>query len=169
MKVRGIWDGEAEARLIADDIEAWAGSGRKYAHCAVLVRAAWQMRLFEERFIMLGIPYRVIGGPRFFERAEIRDAMAYLRLMRSESDDLAFERVINQPKRGVGATSLQKIQIAAREMERPLAYTADMMLRGDEISGKAKTGVRAFLNDLETLARAGEDARASAPDGDHPG
>ena len=149
VKVRGIWDGEAEARLIADDIEAWAGSGRKYAHCAVLVRAAWQMRLFEERFIMLGIPYRVIGGPRFFERAEIRDAMAYLRLMRSESDDLAFERVINQPKRGVGATSLQKIQIAAREMERPLAYTADMMLRGDEISGKAKTGVRAFLNDLE--------------------
>ena len=149
VKVRGIWDGEAEARLIGDDIESWAQSGRKYAECAVLVRASWQMRLFEERFIMLGIPYKVIGGPRFFERAEIRDAMAYLRLMRSESDDLAFERVINQPKRGVGATSLQKIQIAAREMEKPLAFTADMMLRGDEISGKARTGVRAFLIDLE--------------------
>ena len=102
VKVRGVWDGEAEARLIGDDIEAWVQSGRKHAECAVMVRAAWQMRLFEERFIMLGIPYKVIGGPRFFERAEIRDAMAYLRLMRSESDDLAFERVVNQPKRGVG-------------------------------------------------------------------
>ena len=159
VKVRGQWDGEAEARLIGDDIEAWVSAGamvsggeadrRTYSECAVLVRASWQMRLFEERFIMLGIPYKVIGGPRFFERAEIRDAMAYLRLMRSEADDLAFERVINQPKRGVGAASLQKIQIAARDMERPLAFTADMMLRGGEISGKAKTGIRAFLNDLE--------------------
>ena len=154
VKVRGIWDGEAEARLIGDDIEAWIqtredGTNRTYSECAVLVRAAWQMRLFEERFIMLGIPYKVIGGPRFFERAEIRDAMAYLRLMRSESDDLAFERVVNQPKRGVGATSLQKVQIVAREMEKPLIFTAEMMMRGGEITGKAKTGIRAFLNDLE--------------------
>ncbi len=161
VKVRGVWDGEAEARLIGDDIEAWRASGRPYAQCAVLVRASWQMRAFEERFIMLGIPYKVIGGPRFFERAEIRDAMAYLRLIRSDADDLAFERVINQPKRGVGATSLQKVQIIAREMGRPLAFTADMMLRGDEISGKARNGIRAFLNDLERW-------RAQARDLEHP-
>lgn len=161
VKVRGLWDGEAEARLIGDDIESWRTSGRMYSECAVMVRASWQMRLFEERFIMLGIPYKVIGGPRFFERAEIRDAMAYLRLIRSDADDLAFERVVNQPKRGVGATSLQKIQIAAREEERPLAYTADMMLRSDELRGKAANGVKRFLIDLERW-------RAQARDMEHP-
>lgn len=92
VKVRGLWDGEAESRLIADDIESWVSKGGSHEDCAVLVRASWQMRAFEERFIMLGIPYRVIGGPRFFERAEIRDALAYLRLIRSPDDDLAFER-----------------------------------------------------------------------------
>ena len=161
VKVRGLWDGEAEARLIGDDIESWRASGRMYSECAVMVRASWQMRLFEERFIMLGIPYKVIGGPRFFERAEIRDAMAYLRLIRSDADDLAFERVVNQPKRGVGATSLQKIQIAAREEERPLAYTADMMLRSDELRGKAANGIKRFLIDLERW-------RAQARDMEHP-
>ncbi|MEO1472815.1 MAG: UvrD-helicase domain-containing protein, partial [Pseudomonadota bacterium] len=89
VKVRGLWDGEAEARLIGDDIEAWRAAGRNYADCAILVRASWQMRLFEERMILLGVPYRVIGGPRFFERAEIRDAMAYLRLVNQPDDDLA--------------------------------------------------------------------------------
>ncbi|HPI47691.1 MAG TPA: UvrD-helicase domain-containing protein, partial [Hyphomonadaceae bacterium] len=83
VKVRGVWDGEQEARLIADDITSWKQTGHRYDNCAVLVRASWQMRAFEERFIVTGTPYRVIGGPRFFERAEIRDAMAYLRLIRS--------------------------------------------------------------------------------------
>lgn len=161
VKVRGIWDGEAEARLIGEDIESWRSSGRKYAECAVMVRASWQMRLFEERFIMLGIPYKVIGGPRFFERAEIRDAMAYLRLIRTENDDLAFERVVNQPKRGVGATSVQKIQLVAREMERPLTVTAEIMMRGNEIRGKAQSGIRAFLNDIERW-------RAQSRDIEHP-
>jgi len=109
VKVRGLWDGEAESRLVADDIESWVRGGGKHDDCAVLVRASWQMRAFEERFILLGIPYRVIGGPRFFERAEIRDAMAYLRLIRSPDDDLAFERVVNEPKRGLGTKSLQVI------------------------------------------------------------
>ncbi|MGE3141811.1 MAG: ATP-dependent helicase [Hyphomonadaceae bacterium] len=111
VKVRGVWDGEAEARLVADDIEAWMQGGPKksYSDCAVLVRAAWQMRAFEERFLMLRIPYKVIGGPRFFERAEVRDAHAYLRLIRSEDDDLAFERIVNQPKRGFGETSLARL------------------------------------------------------------
>jgi DNA helicase-2/ATP-dependent DNA helicase PcrA len=113
VKVRGVWDGEAEARLVADDIEAWRNSNRSYAECAVLVRAAWQMRAFEERFLMLRIPYKVIGGPRFFERAEVRDVHAYLRLIRSEDDDLAFERVVNQPKRGIGEGTVQKLHAHA--------------------------------------------------------
>jgi DNA helicase-2/ATP-dependent DNA helicase PcrA len=158
VKVRGVWDGEAEARLVADDIEDWVknnlalpfsspvhggggereardGGGeaalppsaaarplpprageesrRSYADCAVLVRAAWQMRAFEERFLMLRIPYKVIGGPRFFERAEVRDVHAYLRLIRSEDDDLAFERIVNQPKRGIGEGTVQKLHAHA--------------------------------------------------------
>ncbi|MBI1250851.1 MAG: hypothetical protein GC189_05205 [Alphaproteobacteria bacterium] len=89
------------------------GLRHAYSDIAVLVRAAWQMRAFEERFLMLRIPYKVIGGPRFFERAEVRDAHAYLRLIQSEDDDLAFERIINQPKRGLGEGAVQKIHAAA--------------------------------------------------------
>ncbi len=145
VKVRGVWDGEAEARLVGDDIEQWVSSGPpassrqlnennksrqdaggpkgSYADCAVLVRAAWQMRAFEERFLMLRIPYKVIGGPRFFERAEVRDAHAYLRLIRSEDDDLAFERVVNQPKRGIGESSVQKLHAHAGKP--PLRFVTD--------------------------------------------
>ncbi len=127
VKVRGVWDGEAEARLIGDDIEQWLQTGPKdrhvYSDCAVLVRAAWQMRAFEERFLMLRIPYKVIGGPRFFERAEVRDAHAYLRLIRSEDDDLAFERVINQPKRGLADATLKKLH--AQASERTQAFQSD--------------------------------------------
>ena len=149
VRVRGVWDGEAEARLVADEIELWARSGRPHADCAVLVRAAWQMRAFEERFIYLGIPYRVIGGPRFFERAEIRDAMAYLRLVRSTADDLAFERVVNQPKRGVGETSLRKVQAAARMTGQPLYDTARDMIATDELRGGARTGLNRFLAQID--------------------
>ncbi|HEX8901698.1 ATP-dependent helicase [Vitreimonas sp.] len=123
VKVRGVWDGEAEARLIADDIEAWRQSNRSYADAAVLVRAAWQMRAFEERFLMLRIPYKVIGGPRFFERAEIRDVHAYLRLIRSEDDDLAFERIVNQPKRGIGESTVQKLHAHAGKP--PVRFVTD--------------------------------------------
>ena len=148
VKVRGLWDGEAEARLIGDDIEAWRSAGRNYADCAILVRASWQMRLFEERLIMLGIPYRVIGGPRFFERAEIRDAMAYLRLVAQPDDDLAFERVVNQPKRGVGNTSLQKLQRYARTDGRSLSVVVPMVLQTGEIKGGAKRGLTLFLDQM---------------------
>ncbi len=123
VKVRGVWDGEAEARLIADDIEGWRQSNRSYADVAVLVRAAWQMRAFEERFLMLRIPYKVIGGPRFFERAEVRDVHAYLRLIRSEDDDLAFERIVNQPKRGVGEGTVQKLHAYAGKP--PVRFVTD--------------------------------------------
>ncbi|MGZ8364271.1 MAG: ATP-dependent helicase, partial [Caulobacteraceae bacterium] len=121
VQVRGVWDGEAESRLIADELERWKrGSGRadgapprRYSECAILVRASFQMRAFEERFVMLQIPYKVVGGPRFFERAEIRDAHAYLRLIQSEDDDLAFERIVNTPKRGIGDTTVAKLHQAA--------------------------------------------------------
>ena len=102
VQVRGVWDGEAESRMVAEEIERFHRKGRKYRDVAILVRASFQMRAFEERFVMLSIPYKVVGGPRFYERAEIRDAHAYLRLVQSEDDDLAFERIVNQPKRGIG-------------------------------------------------------------------
>ncbi|MEL6324465.1 MAG: UvrD-helicase domain-containing protein, partial [Pseudomonadota bacterium] len=135
VRVRGLWDGEAEARLIGDDIEAWRSSGRAYSDCAILVRASWQMRQFEERLILLGVPYRVIGGPRFFERAEIRDAMAYFRLINQPDDDLAFERIVNQPKRGIGDSTVQKLQRFARDDGRSLSVITPMILQTDEIKG----------------------------------
>ncbi len=148
VKVRGLWDGEAEARMICDDIESYVGKGGIYEDCAILVRASWQMRLFEERLILLGIPYRVIGGPRFFERAEIRDAMAYLRLIRSVDDDLAFERVVNQPKRGVGGTTVQKLQRYARDDGRSLFTLTPMVLQTDEIKGPGKRGLTRFVDQI---------------------
>ena len=149
VQVSGLWDGEAEARFVADEIESHVRRGGNHADIAVLVRASWQMRAFEDRFIMLGLPYKVIGGPRFFERAEIRDALAYLRLVRSEADDLAFERVVNTPKRGIGDASVQKIAAAARSAQVSMAEAARLMTRTDEIRGKARTGLIAFLKDLD--------------------
>ena len=148
VQVRGVWDGEGEARLIADDVERWRREGNPFADCAVLVRASWQMRAFEERFILLGIPYKVIGGPRFFERAEIRDAHAYLRLVRSADDDLAFERIVNTPKRGIGETTVQKLQVAARARGLSLAAIAEHAVRSDELRGPAKAGLTGLLRDL---------------------
>ncbi len=149
VQVRGVWDGEAEARAACEEIENWHSKTGAYAQCTVLVRASWQMRAFEDRFIQLGLPYRVVGGPRFFERAEIRDAHAYLRAVRSDSDDLAFERIINTPKRGFGAASLQKLQTAARNAGLSLMQTARTLVATDEITGKARTGLRTLLADIE--------------------
>lgn len=147
--VSGVWDGAAEARVIAGEIENWRSHGRAYNDCAVLVRASRQMRSFEERFIALGLPYRVIGGPRFFERQEIRDAHAYLRSVRSDTDDLAFERIVNVPKRGIGAASVQKLQMAARALGVSLEAAARRMVRTDEIRGRARTSLRTFLTDID--------------------
>ena len=137
VKVRGVWDGEAEARLVADDIEHWVQQNRSYGECAVLVRAAWQMRAFEERFLMLRIPYKVIGGPRFFERAEVRDVHAYLRLIRSEDDDLAFERIVNQPKRGIGESTVQKLHAYAGKP--PVRFVTDNGPLFDAATGEVVT------------------------------
>jgi DNA helicase-2/ATP-dependent DNA helicase PcrA len=149
VSVTGVWDAPAEARIISGEIENWHSKGRKYSGVAILVRASRQMRSFEERFIQIGLPYKVIGGPRFFERLEIRDAHAYLRLLVNDTDDLAFERVVNTPKRGIGATSIQKLQRAARSMGVSLETATRELVKTDEIRGKARTSLRAFCLDLD--------------------
>ena len=147
--VTGVWDAAAEARLISSVIEDWKSNGRGYNEVAILVRASRQMRSFEERFIQIGMPYRVIGGPRFFERQEIRDAHAYIRVLRSETDDLAFERIVNVPKRGIGSTTIQKLQIIARKMNVSLEQATREVIKTDEIRGKARTALRSFTKDLD--------------------
>ena len=145
ISVKGYWDGEEEARVIADEIEALQTKGVTLEKIAILVRASFQMREFEDRFIMLGIPYRVIGGPRFYERAEIRDALAYLRLLNSPADDLAFERIVNKPKRGIGDASVQVLQRFARGEQIPLLQAARKLVETDEISTRARKSLRSFV------------------------
>ena len=151
--VTGVWDAPAEARIISGEIENWRSKGRDYNSIAILVRASRQMRSFEERFIQLGLPYRVIGGPRFFERQEIRDAHAYMRVLKSETDDLAFERIVNVPKRGIGQTSIQKLQTAARAMNMSLEMVTRELVKTDEIRGKARSSLKAFLMDIDRWRR----------------
>src|SRR5579875_2841869 len=112
--LKGLWDGEEEARWVGDEIESRQRAGHPLAEIAILVRAGFQTREFEERFITLGLPYRVVGGPRFYERQEIRDALAYLRLVHQPADDLAFERIVNLPRRGIGEATMQSLHRLAR-------------------------------------------------------
>jgi len=149
VKVSGVWDGEAESRMVADEIEKAKRAGRKYSHMAILVRASFQMRAFEERFVMLQIPYKVVGGPRFFERAEIRDAHAYLRLIQSPDDDLAFERIVNTPKRGIGDTSVQKLLHIARAESLSAVESARVLVSSDELPARTRTALSNFLRDLD--------------------
>jgi len=149
VKVSGVWDGEAESRMIADEIEKAKRAGRKYTQMAILVRASFQMRAFEERFVMLQIPYKVVGGPRFFERAEIRDAHAYLRLIQSPDDDLAFERIVNTPKRGIGDTSVQKLLHIARAESLSAVDSARVLISSDDLPARTRTALSNFLRDLD--------------------
>ena len=144
-KVRliGHWDGEEEARWIGEEVEALQGGSRgldpiSLDHMAILVRASHQMRAFEDRFLTIGLPYRVIGGPRFYERLEIRDAMAYFRVATSPDDDLAFERIVNTPKRGVGGKGLQTLQITARRNGVSLLQGTRIALDSGDIKGRAR-------------------------------
>jgi DNA helicase-2/ATP-dependent DNA helicase PcrA len=148
--VRGHWDGDEEARAIGDDIESLQRKGERLNDMAILVRASFQMRAFEDRFITLGLPYRVIGGPRFYERAEIRDAMAYLKIVASPDNDLAFERIINTPKRGIGDSSVKKMYDVARSQGLSLFRAAEQMALTDELPAKARTALRLLL---ESFAR----------------
>ena len=155
-KVRliGHWDGEEEARWIGEEVDALQRGGRGLGlmgldDMAILVRASHQMRAFEDRFLTIGLPYRVIGGPRFYERQEIRDAMAYFRLAVSPEDDLAFERIINTPKRGLGDKAQADLQRAARMAGVPLLDGAREVLAKGDIGGKGAAHLRAFVGNID--------------------
>jgi DNA helicase-2/ATP-dependent DNA helicase PcrA len=154
LRLIGHWDGEEEARWIGEEIEAIQRGTRgmdpvDLNHQAILVRASHQMRAFEDRFLTIGLPYRVIGGPRFYERAEIRDAMAYFRLAVSPDDDLAFERVVNLPKRGLGDTAQARINQLARGAGVSLLDGAREALAKGVIGGKGASQLRAFVDGID--------------------
>ena len=141
VQIKGVWDAEEEARNIASEAENLHRKGEKFAGMAILVRASFQMREFEDRFLALAIPYRVIGGPRFYERAEIRDAMAYLRVVAQGDDDLAFERIVNKPKRGLGDAAIQALHNHARSSNLPLLAAASELSASDDVSPKARSAL----------------------------
>ena len=150
VQVIGIWDGPEEARTISDTIEGLHRGGQAFDDFAVLVRAQFQTRELEDRFIQIGLPYRIVGGFRFYERAEIRDALAYLRLVAQPADDLAFERIINVPKRGLGDKAVEKIHRLARAEGGPLLAAAAHIVGTDELTPQAR---RALTNFLANIAR----------------
>ena len=165
VQVTSCWDSEEEARAIGEEIEELQrndGNGRPHPldEIAILVRASFQMREFEDRFVTLGLPYRVIGGPRFYERQEIRDALAYLRVVHSPADDLAFERIVNVPKRGLGDATVQLLHDHARKRRIPLTEAARAVIETDELKPKGRGALRDLLAALRPLARA--EGRAAA-------
>ncbi len=168
-KVRliGHWDGEEEARWIGEEIEALNRGTRgldpvALDGMAILVRASFQMRAFEDRFLTIGLPYRVIGGPRFYERQEIRDAMAYFRVAVSPTDDLAFERIVNTPKRGLGDKAMQEINRAAREAGVPLLEGARLLVEAGGLGARARGALGALIDQFD---RWGAELRVEG--GDH--
>ncbi|OUJ01058.1 ATP-dependent helicase [Acetobacter cibinongensis] len=148
--VTGVWDSEAEARAVCDSAASFHAKGQSLAEMAILVRAGFQTRAFEERLVQTGLPYRIVGGVRFYERAEIRDAMAYMRIVHQPADDLAFERIINVPKRGVGPAALQKLHAAARARQVPLAAGTQALLDEGGLKGKMAAQLGTLMNALST-------------------
>jgi DNA helicase-2/ATP-dependent DNA helicase PcrA len=134
----GVWDDEEEARAIGEEIERLSKRGHRLNEIAILVRASFQMRAFEDRFITLGLPYRVIGGPRFYERQEIKDAIAYLEVTHNPSNDLKFERIVNVPKRGLGDATIKQIHDLARAGGFPMFEAARQLAESDELKPKAR-------------------------------
>jgi DNA helicase-2/ATP-dependent DNA helicase PcrA len=143
--VQGAWDSEEEARLVGEDIEQLQRDGMRLNDIAILVRASFQMREFEDRFVTLGLNYRVIGGPRFYERQEIRDALAYLRATLQPADDLAFERIVNVPRRGLGDTTLQTLHGFARRNRMPLMQAARIVTEAEELKPKPRRALADLL------------------------
>jgi len=146
--VRGVWDGKQEARAVCEDIEDLQRKQVPLNEMAILVRAGFQMREFEERLMTLGIPYRVIGGARFYERMEIRDAIAYLRVIAQPNDDLAFERIINTPKRGLGPATLSQLHTVARSQGIPLIEATNQLLATEEFKPKVKATLHGLMADF---------------------
>ena len=152
--VTSCWDSEEEARAVGEEIEQMQRAARERGEdhpldeIALLVRASFQMREFEDRFIQLGLPYRVIGGPRFYERMEIRDALAYLRVIAQPADDLAFERIVNTPKRGLGDATVQMLHDYARKSRVPMSEAAALISATDEMKPKARSSLRALMDNF---------------------
>jgi DNA helicase-2/ATP-dependent DNA helicase PcrA len=148
VQVVGVWDGPEEARRIGEEIESLQRRGGRIDEVAILVRAQFQTREFEDRFIAIGLPYRIVGGFRFYERAEIRDALAYLRIVAQPADDLAFERIINTPKRGLGDKAVAKVHSLARSQGAPLLAAAAMILDTDELTPQARRALGNLIGDV---------------------
>ncbi|MGE4409560.1 MAG: ATP-dependent helicase, partial [Sphingobium sp.] len=148
VRVIGVWDGPEEARTVSDTIESLHRAGQPFDNFAILVRAQFQTREFEDRFIQIGLPYRIVGGFRFYERAEIRDALAYLRLVAQPSDDLAFERIVNVPKRGLGDKAVEKIHRLARAEGLPLLIAATRIIDSDELTPQARRSLTNFIANI---------------------
>ena len=144
VEVQGCWDDEEEARIIGEDIEQFQRQRQNLSEIAILVRASFQMRAFEDRFITLGLPYRVVGGPRFYERQEIRDATAYFDVTLNPANDLKFERIVNLPRRGLGESSLKSLHQVARAHNVPLMQAARLIVETEELKPKS----RKALSDL---------------------
>jgi DNA helicase-2/ATP-dependent DNA helicase PcrA len=147
--VTGAWDSEEEARAIGEEIEELQRQGHPLDEIAILVRASFQMREFEDRFVTLGLPYRVIGGPRFYERMEIRDALAYLRLVNQPADDLAFERIVNVPKRGLGDATIKLLHDCARKRRVPLLQATRAIVETDELKARPRGALRTLVENFD--------------------
>ena len=147
-----VYDSEEEARLVGEEIEQYQRQGESLNSMAILVRASFQMRELEERFITLGLNYRVVGGPRFYERKEIRDALAYLRLVAQPADDLAFERIINVPKRGLGDSTVNMLTATARHQQVPLLSATRMMVETEDLKPKQRTTLRNLVSQFDNWA-----------------
>ena len=148
VRVIGVWDGPEEARRVGEEIEACQRNGKSLDDIAILVRAQHQTREFEDRFIAIGLPYRIVGGFRFYERAEIRDALAYLRIVNQPADDLAFERIVNVPKRGLGDKAVARLHQLARAEGLPLSIAAARILDTDELTPQARRALGNFVGDI---------------------
>ena len=148
VRVIGVWDGPEEARRIGEEVEALGRRGIKASAAAILVRAQFQTREFEDRFIAIGLPYRIVGGFRFYERQEVRDALAYLRVIHQPADDLAFERIVNTPKRGLGDKSIETIHRAARGEQVPLTVAAARLLDTDDLPARARGALGRLVGDI---------------------
>ena len=145
VRIIGVWDAPEEARRVGEEIERLESEGAPLDQIAILVRAQYQTREFEDRFIQIGLNYRIVGGFRFYERAEIRDALAYLRVIAQPADDLAFERIYNQPKRGLGAKTLEAMRRHARQLQMPLAAASLDLCDTDELPARARNNLVALL------------------------
>ncbi len=146
--VHAAWDSEEEARAVGEEIEAAQRHGHNLNDMAILVRASFQMREFEDRFVTLGLNYRVIGGPRFYERMEIRDALAYFRVVCQPADDLAFERIVNTPKRGLGEATVRLIHDLGRARGVPMLQAARDLVGTEELKPKPRASLRTVVENF---------------------